>query len=176
MVSCSRDTDRRELQYMPDMYVSPAEKPQENDSEVEGQSLMRTPPEGTIPRNFVPYQVAVTDTISANNLVNPLPVTEEVLVEGQKYYDIFCAVCHGPAGAGDGPIIPKMTKPPLLYSEKVINWTDGRIYHTITYGQGNMPSYRNSVDPMTRWAIIHYLRSLQKSQVPDENDLKALSK
>lgn len=175
MVSCSRDTDTRELQYMPDMYVSPAEKPQENDPAVEGQGLMRTPPEGTIPRNFVPYQVDITDTIAANNLVNPLPVSREVLAEGQKYFDIFCAVCHGTAGDGNGPIVPKMTKPPVLYSEKVINWPDGRIYHTITYGQGNMPSYRNSVSPLTRWAIIHYLRSLQKSQVPDENDLKAIS-
>lgn len=176
LVSCSKDKQAREWQYMPDMYVSPAEKPQENNPDVEGQSYMLTPPAGTVPRNFVPYQIAITDTIGANNLVNPLPVTEEVLAEGQKYFDIFCKVCHGPTGAGDGPIIPKMTKPPLLYSEKVINWPDGRIYHTITYGQGNMPSYRNAVDPMTRWAIIHYLRALQKSQAPDLVDLKAENK
>jgi mono/diheme cytochrome c family protein len=172
LVSCG-NRETRELQYAPDMYVSPAIKPQEGDPDNPGHTAMRVPPEGTIPRNFEPYQIAITDTLAASKLVNPLPVDENILASGEKYFDIFCSVCHGKTGAGDGPIIPKMTKPPLLYSKKVIDWPDGRIYHTITYGQGNMPSYRNYVDPMTRWAIIHYIRTLQKSQNPSGADLAA---
>jgi mono/diheme cytochrome c family protein len=175
-LACGKDKNTRELQYMPDMYVSPAIKAQEADPENPGQSLMREPVTGTIPRDgIIPYQIAAADTLAANDLINPLPVTEEVLASGRKYFDIYCTVCHGPNGAGDGPIIPKMTKPPVIYSEKVTAWTDGRIYHTITHGQGNMPSYKSSVDPMTRWAIIHYVRVLQKAQNPTEDDLKKLS-
>lgn len=172
LVSCTRDRETRELQYMPDMYVSPAMKPQEADPDSVAQSLMREPVPGTIPREgIMPYQIAVADTISANALANPWPVEQDVLEVGQEYYNIFCTVCHGKTGAGDGPVIPKMTKPPLLYSEKVNGWPDGRIYHTITHGQGNMPSYKASVDPMTRWAIIHYVRVLQRAQNPSEDDL-----
>lgn len=177
LVSCSRDRESRELQYMPDMYVSPAMKPQEADPDSAIQSVMREPVPGTIPREgIIPYQIAVADTTSAHELVNPLPVNRDVLEVGQEYYNIFCTVCHGEAGVGDGPVIPKMTKPPLLYSEKVNGWPDGRIYHTITHGQGNMPSYKASVDPRTRWAIIHYVRVLQRAQNPSEDDLKEMEK
>jgi mono/diheme cytochrome c family protein len=177
LVSCSRDRETRELQYMPDMYVSPAMKPQEADPDSNIQSVMREPVPGTIPREgIIPYQIEVADTTSANQLVNPLPVERDVLEVGQEYYNIFCSVCHGKAGAGDGPVIPKMTKPPFLYSEKVNNWPDGRIYHTITHGQGNMPSYKASVDPLTRWAIIHYVRVLQRAQNPTEEDLREMEK
>ncbi len=172
LISCS-DRETTELQYTPDMYVSPAIKPQEKDPSDSGQTAMRLPPEGTVPRNFEPYQFAATDTLAASELVNPIPPTADVLAMGQKYYDIFCYTCHGETGAGDGPIIPKMTKPPVLYSKKVIDWSDGRIYHLITHGQGNMPSYRNYIDPTTRWAIIHYLRALQKSQNPSGEELAA---
>jgi mono/diheme cytochrome c family protein len=170
LISCG-DRETTELQYTPDMYVSPAIKPQEKDPSDSGQTAMRLPATGTVPRNFEPYMLAATDTLAASELVNPIPATEDVLAMGQKYYDIFCYTCHGPIGAGDGPIIPKMTKPPVLYSKKVIDWSDGRIYHLITYGQGNMPSYRNYVDPNTRWAIIHYMRVLQKSQNPSGEEL-----
>lgn len=177
LVSCSRDRETRELQYMPDMYVSPAMKPQEADPDSNIQSVMREPVPGTIPKEgIIPYQIAAIDTTLANQLVNPLPVNRDVLEVGRQYYNIFCTVCHGPAGAGDGPVIPKMTKPPLLYSEKVMGWPDGRIYHTITHGQGNMPSYKASVDPPTRWAIIHYVRVLQRAQNPTEDDLGEMEK
>lgn len=174
LVSCDSSRNAREWQYVPDMYESPAIKAQENNPDQEGESYMRQPPEGSIPRDFVPYQLAAGDTLAAQMLVNPVPLTEEVLAAGEKYYDIFCGVCHGDMGAGDGPIIPKMTKPPVLYSEKVINWPDGRIYHTITHGQGNMPSYKSHIDPITRWTIIHYVRAIQKSQNPSAEDLQAV--
>ena len=173
MLSCTRDRETRELQYMPDMYVSPAVKPQEADPDNPGQSLMYEPPEGTIPREgIVPYKIAPGDTLSAGQLVNPLPISRDIFTLGEEYYNIFCSVCHGKTGSGDGPVVPKMTRPPMLYSEKAINWPDGRIYHIIAHGQGNMPSYKASVDPMTRWAIINYVRVLQKAWNPAGEDLE----
>lgn len=167
---CFRSRNDREWQYMPDMYVSPAVKAQEADAE--GNTLMRMPPEGTVPIDEPAYQVAQTDTLAAMALVNPLPANEQVLAVGEKYYEIYCTVCHGPRGTGDGPIIPKMPPPPPLYSEKVNNWSDGRIYHVISWGQGNMPSYSSSIDPLTRWAVIHYLRVIQRAENPTPADVE----
>jgi mono/diheme cytochrome c family protein len=61
----------------------------------------------------------------------------------------------------------------VLYSDKVVNWTDGRIYHTMTMGQGLMPSYASQVLPEQRWAIVHYVRALQKAARPTAADLQA---
>ena len=172
VTGCIRSRSEREMQYMPDMYVSPAVKAQEADAA--GNSLMRVPPAGTVPVGEVPYQSLVpqADTLSAMALVNPLPVSEEVLAVGKKYFDIYCIVCHGPRGAGDGYIVPKLPPPPPLYSEKVRTWNDGRIFHVISWGQGNMPSYASSIDPATRWSIIHYLRAVQRAAAPSAEDMK----
>lgn len=168
--SCFRDRNQREWQYMPDMYRSDAIKAQE--AGADGESLMRLPAAGSVPRDVEIYRHAITDTLAAYSMVNPLPVNEAVLETGRKYYDIFCAVCHGPRGAGDGPIIPKMPPPPDLSSAKVRQWPDGRIHHVIVHGQGNMPGYRSTVDAATRWAIIRYLRVIQRAENPTDEDLE----
>jgi mono/diheme cytochrome c family protein len=92
---------------------------------------------------------------------------------GRKYYDIYCIVCHGATGDGRGYIVPKFTMPPVLYSDKVRQWPDGRIYHTITLGQGLMPSYASQIPAEQRWAIIHYVRALQRAAFPTPDDLAA---
>jgi mono/diheme cytochrome c family protein len=63
--------------------------------------------------------------------------------------------------------------PPVLFSDKVVNWTDGRLYHTITMGQGLMPSYATQILPEQRWAIVHYVRALQRAARPTAADLAA---
>ena len=171
MGSCIRDRQQREWQYMPDMYRSPALKAQEDNPDSSGFSYMRQPVVGTVPLDFVPYTIEPADTLAAAALENPLPLNEEVMAVGKKYFNIYCIVCHGAKGKGDGYIIPKMPPPPPLYSEKVSNWSDGRIFHTITNGQGNMPSYKSSIDQDTRWAIIHYVRALQRAANPTAEDV-----
>jgi mono/diheme cytochrome c family protein len=174
LLSCARDRDVREWEYMPDMYRSPAVKPQEDNPDDTGHTMMRHPVANTIPRDMVPYPHTVGDTLAAHRLINPLRPGQEVLALGQEYYAIYCYPCHGSTGAGDGPIIPKMTKPPLLYTDKAIGWPDGRFYHILTMGQGNMPSYKSSIDQNTRWAIIHYVRALQKAARPTQEDIDRL--
>ena len=61
---------------------------------------------------------------------------------------------------------------PSMHSDKVKNWSDGTIYHVITYGQNVMPAYANQLTKDERWAIIHYIRALQRSLSPKESDLK----
>ena len=82
-------------------------------------------------------------------------------------------VCHGSEGLGDGSIVPKYPRPPSLQSEKILNYKDGQIFHVITVGQNLMPSYASQIDAVDRWAVINYVRVLQKAQNPTPQDVKA---
>lgn len=170
VLSCSSKTA---WEYMPDMADSPAWKAQEADPQAPHNRAMRMPVEGTIPRNYQPYLYKGDPEGAAKNLVNPLPRTPEVLASGQKLFNIYCAVCHGTSGQGDGSVVPPFPRPPSLHSDKVRDWPDGRIFHVVTEGQNMMPSYASQVDADGRWAMIHYLRVLQRSENPSAADVEA---
>lgn len=153
--------------YMPDMAYSPALKAQQPDS-------MRMPVKGTVSRDFEPYAYPTNPEAAGRDLKNPLRPTQATLIRGKAAYNTYCIVCHGAEGMGDGSIIPKFPRPPSLQSDKVRNWPDGRIFHTITMGQNLMPSYASQVSAGDRWAIIHYLRAMQRAKNPTSEDLKVL--
>lgn len=151
--------------YMPDMVYSPAIKAQQEGS-------MRMPVQGTIPRSFESYAYAKDPEAAGKNLKNPLRPTQDVFMRGQHVFKTYCAVCHGDKADGSGYIVPKFPRPPSLHSNKVLGWPDGRIYHVVTMGQNLMPSYASQIAPGDRWALIHYVRALQRSQHPTPQDLK----
>lgn len=150
--------------YMPDMVYSPAFKAQK------GQ--MRMPVPGTVDRDHEVYHFLTPEEAGAA-LKNPLPRTKEVLLRGQTMFNTYCIVCHGPNGEGDGSVVPKIPRPPSLQSDKIMNYPDGSVFHIITRGQNIMPSYASQVQVNDRWAIIHYLRALQRSKHPTPEDVKA---
>jgi mono/diheme cytochrome c family protein len=81
--------------------------------------------------------------------------------KGDTLYQNFCATCHGPAGAGDGPVGRRIGAPPLL-TPRARAFSDGYIYSMIRYGRGIMPRYGDKVyDPTDRWAIVNHVRKLQ---------------
>ena len=162
-----------QLEYMPDMYRQLSLRPQEADPTAPAGVGMRQPPPGTVPRNYEPYLLGLADTTQANAMTNPLEPTPDVLEAGKKYYNNYCIVCHGARGDGLGYIVPKMTMPPQLFNDKVLKWSDGRIYHVITHGQGLMMSYSTQLLPEQRWAIIHYVRALQRAARPSAEDMAA---
>lgn len=160
------------LEYMPDMSYGPRVAAQHEDPLRAGEPVMRPPVPGTVPRDYTPYRYAQADTAQAQaELVNPLPRTAEVLGRGQRVYMTYCVVCHGPKGDGQGYIVPKFPMPPSLFSDKVRNWNDGRIFHVITRGQNLMPSYASQILPEDRWAAIHYVRVLQRAAHPNPQDV-----
>jgi len=88
-----------------------------------------------------------------------IPGTVEA--KGDTLYQDFCATCHGPGGAGDGPVGRKLGALPLT-SPRARAYTDGYIYSIIRYGRGLMPRYGDKIyDPMDRWAIVNHVRKLQ---------------
>ncbi len=132
---------------------------------------MREPVNGTVARGFMPYEYKGMPDSMVKLLSNPLPISKKVLERGQDRFNIFCSPCHGYQGDGEGRLRGQFPKPPTLHSEKVRNWTDGNIYHVITNGQNVMPSYAEQVSRDDRWAIIHYIRSLQRSHNASDSDL-----
>ncbi len=131
---------------------------------------MRTPVEGTVPREMVPFPWEKTDEdrIAAGKaLVNPLEAKPENLARGKAAYGIFCISCHGPAGRWTGiSVIPVSAIPihlPTWSDDKVRALKDGEIYHSITVGYGIMGAHGGMIRPEDRWKIILHIReNLQK--------------
>ena len=102
-----------------------------------------------------------------NITTNPVPASEESLAHGEKTFQTYCFVCHGPEGKGDGPVIKRGFYPLNLTAPGVIARTDGYIYAYIRYGgKVMMPSYRESITPESAWDVVNYVRKLQGSPVP----------
>ena len=133
---------------------------------------MRKPVKGTVSRESIPYEYASIKEQPTKPLVNPLPASKEVLNTGKKKFDIYCSPCHGYYGDGDSRLRGQFPNPPSLHSQKVRNWQDGNIFHVLTNGQNVMPSYAVQLSPDERWAVVHYIRALQKAKNASETDIQ----
>ncbi len=155
------------VELIQDMMESPALKAQTFDTFDRMKGAARLPPEGTVPVGYAKYPYHLQPDLAEKNLKNPFSgdMTPEVIELGRTKFETYCAVCHGYEGKGDGPVSVKMSvKPPPLISDKVSEqYNDGRIFHIISDGQGVMSAYAYQlVKPDDRWAIVMYVRSLQK--------------
>lgn len=134
-------------------------------------SGMQEPVKGTVARGFIPYQFKDKPEEAAKLLVNPLIPNTENIELGKNKYNTYCSPCHGYLAEGDSRLNGQFPNPPSLHSEKLRTWSDGRIYHVIVEGQNVMPSYRTQLSREERWAVINYLRVLQRSLNAKETDL-----
>jgi mono/diheme cytochrome c family protein len=110
---------------------------------------------------------AALDQQNGANLVDtfPFPITAEILTHGRNRFMIYCVVCHDPLGTGRGMIVERgYTPPPTYHIPRLRRAPVGHFYEVITKGYGSMPSYNDQVPPRDRWAIIAYIRALQRSQ------------
>ena len=112
---------------------------------------LQSPVEGTVPRGSA---VSIPES-------NPLKRTKKVLARGKHLYQTFCLTCHGVTGEGDGPLIPKYPNPPALSSRRLMAMTSTELYRVITEGKRDMPSHAGQIEEVDRWALIHYVESLQ---------------
>ena len=133
---------------------------------------MRQPVAGTIARGYLPYEFKGQPDLAGEKLVNPIPISKESLQLGQTKYDIYCSPCHGYQAEGDSRLRGQFPNPPSLHSEKVRKWSDGRIFAVLTDGQNIMPSYSSQLSIDERWAVINYVRALQRALNAKESDLQ----
>lgn len=136
---------------------------------------MRMPVEGTVARGSIdPASNEATGQDGSGAWIkrNVHAVTPELLRRGRERYDIFCAPCHGTAGHGDGPVARRAerlqegtwTPPTSMHAEIVLGREDGHLFNTISHGIRNMPAYGSQIPVADRWAIVAYIRALQRSQ------------
>jgi hypothetical protein len=164
--ACNGGKNQPNIELMQGMFDQISVKSQDWDPDSKDMSTGRLAPEGTIARGHKPYPYVGDPLGAEKNLVNPFKgdFSPEVVMKGKAKFEIYCMVCHGPEGHGDGPVSVKMAlKPPPLISDKVKNFADGRIFHIITEGQGVMGSYASQIlKENDRWAVVNYVRTLQK--------------
>ncbi|HEX8536288.1 MAG TPA: cytochrome c [Cystobacter sp.] len=129
---------------------------------------MRTPPEGTVPRERLVGDPGLTTGRVNGGFVtaNPLKLDRAVLEEGHKKYNIVCAQCHGRLGDGNSVVAENMALrlPPSL--QQIANKPDGHFYAAITEGYGVMPSFSGELNIQERWAVVAYVRALQTARAP----------
>ena len=105
----------------------------------------------------------------------PVPVTKELMQRGQQRFNIYCQPCHDRTGGGKGIVAIKAQyfQPANLMDPRIRGLADGEIFKVISEGKGNMSSYAAQVPVADRWAIIAYLRALQRATASTINDVPA---
>ena len=97
--------------------------------------------------------------------VFPIPVTQDVVTRGRERYNIFCVVCHGFTGNGDGMVVRRGFRRAASFNDDRLRQAPvGHFFDAMTNGWGAMPSYASQIPVQDRWAIIAYIRALQLSQ------------
>jgi mono/diheme cytochrome c family protein len=95
----------------------------------------------------------------------PLPVDGALVARGRERYRIFCAVCHGEDGAGNGIVVQRgFPPPPSFHTDRLRQAPAGHFFDVMTRGYGAMYPYADRVPVADRWAITAYIRALQLSQ------------
>jgi mono/diheme cytochrome c family protein len=180
LVSCGRSKDDPGRIYMPDMAYSRA---------VESYALLDSakfttdparigkddiifynskPVEGTMRMGEVaPFAAPLEDSAGglytiSNATKNPLPpLTTKDSLEAARLFNIYCGVCHGEKAGNNGPVSTKVGGVKNIVATSP-TYSDGRLFHVINYGQGNMGSYASQLSREQRWRIIQYIRTLEE--------------
>jgi mono/diheme cytochrome c family protein len=162
------------IQLILDMAKQPKLKTQTSAPLFADGRAMRPRVVGTVARGELEENGALWSGRDGSNWVTtfPVPVTPRLMQRGQERYDIFCAPCHGLAGYGDGPVSKRAdalqegtwTPPSSYHTDLVRGRPVGHLFNTITYGIRNMPEYGSQIPVEDRWAIVLYVRALQRSQ------------
>ena len=162
IVSCNKKT-RRNYQYMPNMYESVGyEAYQESDAFANGVEA-QLPVEGTIARGYSLYEIEDTTAgyeEAKAGLNSPLDSSAVDYERGKELYEIYCGLCHGNKGDGQG-ILMKREKILGVPSYAARELTEGSIYHVIYYGLNSMGSYANFMNEEERWQVVAYVEKLK---------------
>jgi mono/diheme cytochrome c family protein len=104
----------------------------------------------------------------------PVPVTAELMQRGKERYQIFCAVCHGASGGGNGVAGQYgLVAIASYHQDRLRQMADGELYNTIVHGKNTMLGYGANIQLEDRWAIVAYIRALQLAQTATINDVPA---
>lgn len=142
-------------------------KPLEQSPLPRGGSSSLMPPEGVVARGDIERSDPLVSGRRNGKLVRkiPLAVDHALLERGQNRYNVFCSPCHGLTGAGNGMIVSRgFPHPPDYGLQRLRDAPAGHYFEVVTHGYGVMYPYASRIEPEDRWAIISYIRLLQKKR------------
>jgi mono/diheme cytochrome c family protein len=161
------------LEIFPDMDRQPKLRPQQPNLTFANGRSSQEPIAGTVARGDryqnnpfntgrEPGEPGTTNFVA----VIPAPVTEQLMARGRERFDIYCLPCHGPSGDGNG-IVKKYGYGTIrsIHEKPVVQQPDGEIFNTITHGKSTMFPYGSQISIEDRWAIVAYVRALQRSRL-----------
>lgn len=158
--------DLRAYEFLPEMIFPVAAESFAATPELPGGTVEQNPVEGTIPRGRLPLHLEAGGSGAAEagrELTNPLAAAAGADLErGEEVFRIYCQLCHGPGGEGNGPVARRgFPAPPSLLGANALGLADGQLFHIATVGQGNMPGHAAQIDPLDRWRAVLWVRRLQ---------------
>jgi mono/diheme cytochrome c family protein len=166
------------LEVFPDMKRQPRLRPQKPNPFFNDNQSSRMPVAGTVAVDAAIEDLPVyTGRIpGTTNYVetNPLPITQELLAVGRERFTIYCSPCHSATGDGNG-ITSKygMIRAGNFHDARLVRMPDGEIFNTVTMGKNLMASYASQVSISNRWAIIAYIRALERARLATVDDVPA---
>jgi mono/diheme cytochrome c family protein len=174
MASCGKNPASPGYEFMPDMYRNSAYKSYEPSGLFGDSTSARTPVAGTVPRDYTFFTYPSSNEgyeAAGRDLKNPYEAVEANIAKGKRLYENFCMHCHGAKGAGDGSLIAtgKFPPPPSYIAGvssrggNMRDLTDGKIFHTITYGINLMGPHASQLNYDERWLITLYVKELFKA-------------
>jgi mono/diheme cytochrome c family protein len=166
MQSCF-DPAKPNYQYFPNMYEPVGYETYADTQAFANGIEAQIPAEGSVARGWEPYDYPNTNEgyeAAKAELISPLTLSKENGAKGKELYGIYCAVCHGTKGDGQGIL---MTREKFLgvpsYADREI--TPGSIYHVLMYGKNAMGSHAGQVNAKERWQIAQHVMELRNTLV-----------
>jgi mono/diheme cytochrome c family protein len=177
---------RPPLEVFPDMDRQPKYKPQKPSAFFADGRADRPTPAGAVAygRSYTAqdpeflaaddhlYRGTAADGSFARGFPAQTEVNAQLLARGQLKFNIYCSACHGTTGDGNG--ITKqygMGATPTFHDERLRGVPEGEIFNVITNGKGNMLSYADKIEATDRWAVVAYVRALQRAQTGTPADV-----
>jgi len=172
--SCKKDS-RPNYQFMPNMYEPVGYEAYGEVDFLPNNMEAKLPAEGSVARGYIPFDIDDTNegySLAKETLKNPLDSAKIDEPRGGRLYDIYCGICHGKKGDGQGLLV---TREKILgvpaYNDAGRALTEGSVYHTIYYGKNVMGSYANQLNEEERWQVTHYVMKL-KSELGGSQTVK----
>ena len=167
---CARGctSSRPPIHLNPSMDNQPKVRPQSASLFFSDGASMRQPVPGTVPIGGLKEDTAFFTGKGADEqfvAAIPVPVDATVLERGRQRYVIYCQPCHDARGDGKGILFQRGNVPTAsFHQERILAYPDGQIFDVITNGTGLMAGYRWPIPPADRWAIVAYVRDLQRKR------------
>ena len=174
---CANRTSRKPpIEVFPDMDRQPKYKAQSASAFFSDGRADRRPAPGTVARGALKDddRFHLGEENGKYTGRNPLEIDAALLARGQERYNVYCAPCHDRTGSGRGIVGQKsLWLANNLHDDRIKQMADGELYHVVSYGRRSMPGYRFQIDEHDRWAIVAYVRALQRATSGTLEDVPA---